>query len=135
VGGESVEAMQLIVERNLAPLRYTRAITDIAAAIPCHGGTSIEGPIGTVASLHLACVMTYDSELFGPPLMREELLTQPLRYAEGALHLPDGPGSGWSSIRPPSPDSGGTEDAVSRPHGRRRTPRSRPRRAHPAGDH
>ena len=80
-------------------LRYTRAITDIATAagIPCHGGTSIEGPIGTVASLHLACAMpgvTYGSELFGPLLMREELLTQPLRYADGNLHLPDGPGLG-----------------------------------------
>jgi muconate cycloisomerase len=80
-------------------LRYTRAITDIATAagIPCHGGTSIEGPIGTVASLHLACAMpgvTYGSELFGPLLMREELLTQPLRYADGSLHLPDGPGLG-----------------------------------------
>src|SRR4051812_11572328 len=80
-------------------LRYTRAITDIATAagIPCHGGTSIEGPIGTVASLHLACAMpgvTYGSELFGPLLMAEELLTEPLSYADGTLHLPDGPGLG-----------------------------------------
>src|SRR3954464_15567201 len=37
--------------------RATRAIAEIAAAagIPCHGGTSIEGPIGTAATLHLAC--------------------------------------------------------------------------------
>jgi len=80
-------------------LRATRAIAEIAAAagIPCHGGTAIEGPIGTVASLHLACAspaMTWGSELFGPLLMREELLTTPLRYAEGSLHLPDGPGLG-----------------------------------------
>ena len=80
-------------------LRYTRAITDIATAagIPCHAGTSIEGPIGTVASLHLACAMpgvTYGSELFGPLLMAEELLTEPLRYTDGHLHLPDGPGLG-----------------------------------------
>jgi muconate cycloisomerase len=80
-------------------LRYTRAITEIAAAagIPCHGGTSIEGPIGTAASLHLACALpgvTWGSELFGPLLMREDLLTEPLRYADGALYLPDGPGLG-----------------------------------------
>jgi muconate cycloisomerase len=80
-------------------LRYTRQIADVAAAagIPCHGGTSIEGPIGTAASLHLACstpAVSYGSELFGPLLMREELLTRPLRYADGALHLPDGPGLG-----------------------------------------
>jgi muconate cycloisomerase len=80
-------------------LRDTRAIAEIAAAagIPCFGGTAIEGPIGTAASLHLACAapgVTYGSELFGPLLMREELLAEPLRYAEGSLHLPDGPGLG-----------------------------------------
>lgn len=80
-------------------LRHTRAIAEIAAAagIPCHGGTSIESPVGTAASLHLACAtpgVTWGSELFGPLLMREELLTAPLRYGGGELHLPDGPGLG-----------------------------------------
>jgi muconate cycloisomerase len=80
-------------------LRYTRAIADVAAAagVPCHGGTAIDGPIGTAATLHLACAMpgvTYGTELFGPLLMREELLTEPLRYTDGQLHLPDGPGLG-----------------------------------------
>ncbi|GAA4877053.1 muconate/chloromuconate family cycloisomerase [Pseudonocardia benzenivorans] len=78
-------------------LRATRAIADVAAAagIPCHGGTSIESPVGTVASLHLACAhpgVTWGSELFGPLLMAEEMLVEPLRYADGSLHLPDGPG-------------------------------------------
>jgi muconate cycloisomerase len=80
-------------------LRATRAIAEIAAAaaIPCHGGTSIESPIGTAASLHLACAtpaVTWGSELFGPLLMSTELLTEPLRYAAGHLHLPAGPGLG-----------------------------------------
>lgn len=80
-------------------LRYTRQIADVAAAagIPCHGGTAIEGPIGTAASLHLACAtpgVTYGSELFGPLLMREELLASPLRYTDGHVHLPEGPGLG-----------------------------------------
>jgi muconate cycloisomerase len=80
-------------------LRATRAIAEIAAAagVPCHGGTAIEGPVGTAASLHLACAtpgVTYGSELFGPLLMRDGLLTEPLRYAGGELHLPEGPGLG-----------------------------------------
>jgi muconate cycloisomerase len=80
-------------------LRYTRQIADVAAAagIPCHGGSSIEGPIGTAASLHAYCAapaVTFGCELFGPLLMRAELLTEPLRYAGGALHLPEGPGLG-----------------------------------------
>jgi len=80
-------------------LRQTKEIAAVAAAagIPCHAGTSIEGPIGTAASLHLACAtpaVTWGSELFGPLLFSEELLTTPLRYAHGELHLPTGPGLG-----------------------------------------
>lgn len=80
-------------------LRATKAIAEIAAAagIPCHAGTSIESPIGTAATLQLACTapaVTWGSELFGPLLMREELLATPLRYIDGELHLPDGPGLG-----------------------------------------
>lgn len=80
-------------------LRATRAIAEIAAAagIPCHAGTSIESPIGTAASLQLACAVpavTWGSELFGPLLMSEELLATPLRYGDGELHLPQGPGLG-----------------------------------------
>jgi muconate cycloisomerase len=80
-------------------LRATRAIAEIAAAagIPCHAGTSIEGPIGTAATLQMACAtpaVTWGSELFGPLLMAEELLVTPLRYADGSLYLPDGPGLG-----------------------------------------
>jgi muconate cycloisomerase len=80
-------------------LRKARDIVAIAAAagIPCHGGTSIETGVGTAASLQLACAapgVTWGSELFGPKLFAEEILRTPLRYADGALHLPDGPGLG-----------------------------------------
>lgn len=80
-------------------LRTTKAIAEVAAAagIPCHAGTSIETGIGTAASLHVACAapaVTWGSELFGPLLMSEELLASPLHYADGELHLPDGPGLG-----------------------------------------
>ncbi len=80
-------------------LRCSAAIAAIAAAagIPCHAGTSIETSLGTAASLHLACVapaMTWGSELFGPLLMSDDLVTKPLDYSDGELHLPDGPGLG-----------------------------------------
>lgn len=80
-------------------LRATKAIAEVAAAagIPCHAGTSIETGVGTAASLHLACAapaVTWGSELFGPLLMREEILATPLCYADGELRLPDGPGLG-----------------------------------------
>jgi muconate cycloisomerase len=80
-------------------LRASMEIAAIGAAagIPSHGATSIESPVGTAASLHFACAapgVTWGSELFGPLLMAEDVLTEPLRYADGHLHLPDGPGLG-----------------------------------------
>jgi muconate cycloisomerase len=68
-----------------------------AAGIPCHGGTAIESPIATAAAAHLYCslpAVTYGSELFGPLLMAENLLTEPLDYRDGHLHPPHGPGLG-----------------------------------------
>jgi muconate cycloisomerase len=68
-----------------------------AAGIPCHGGTGIESSLGTLAGAHLLATLpavTWGSELFGPLLMTDGLLAEPLDYRDGALHLPDGPGLG-----------------------------------------
>lgn len=80
-------------------LRATATMASIAAAagIPCHGGTSIESPVGTAASLHLARAspaVTWGSEPSGPLLLREGLPATPLRHDGGDLHLPVGPGLG-----------------------------------------
>lgn len=80
-------------------LRASRAIGEVAAAagIPCYAATSIESPIGTAASLHAACAnpaSAWGSELFGPLLLAEELLVEPLVYDADGLHLPGGPGLG-----------------------------------------
>ncbi|WP_211754706.1 muconate/chloromuconate family cycloisomerase [Nocardioides gansuensis] len=87
-------------------LRRARDIVAIGAAagIPVHAGTSIETGIGTAASLHLACAapgVTWGSELFGPLLFVEDVVTTPLTYADGSLQLPTGPGLGVT----PDPDA------------------------------
>ena len=80
-------------------LLATRRIAAVAhaAGIPCHGGTGIESSLGTLAGAHLLATLpavTWGSELFGPLLMTDGLLAEPLDYRDGALHLPDGPGLG-----------------------------------------
>lgn len=68
-----------------------------AAGIAVYGGTMLEGPIGTIAAAHLfAGVRSLDwgTELFGPLLLTEELLTEPLGYADFELKVPAGPGLG-----------------------------------------
>ncbi|MEV0032564.1 muconate/chloromuconate family cycloisomerase [Nocardia sp. NPDC050793] len=81
---------------GLARSRVIVAVAQ-AAGIACHGATSIEGPIGTAASIHFACAqpgINVGSELFGPLLFAEQLLIEPLRYADGRVALPQGPGLG-----------------------------------------
>jgi muconate cycloisomerase len=72
------------------------AIAD-AAGIELYGGTMLEGAIGTIASAHTFATfnkLQWGTELFGPLLLTEEILTEPLRYADFQLQLPRGPGLG-----------------------------------------
>ena len=54
-------------------------------------------PIGTIASAHTFATfenLAFGTELFGPLLLTEEILTEPLQYRDFELHLPTGPGLG-----------------------------------------
>ena len=99
LAGTAAAGIFAIKTTKCGGLRASRAIAEVAAAagIPCHAATSIESPIGTAASLHFACsapAVTWGSELFGPLLMAEEMLVDPLVYDSEGLHVPDGPGLG-----------------------------------------
>lgn len=68
-----------------------------AADISIYGGTMLEGPIGTIAAAHLFAGvrdLRWGTELFGPLLLTEEILTEPLVYRDFELQLPRGPGLG-----------------------------------------
>ena len=68
-----------------------------AAGIGLYGGTMLEGAVGTVASAHLFATfpdLEWGTELFGPLLLSEEILTEPLDYSEFSLGLPSGSGLG-----------------------------------------
>lgn len=68
-----------------------------AAGVALYGGTMLEGPIGTAASAHAFSTfahLSFQTELFGPLLLTEEILEEPLAYADFSLKVPDGPGLG-----------------------------------------
>lgn len=72
------------------------AIAD-AAGIALYGGTMLEGAVGTMASAQLFATyaeMSWGTELFGPLLLTEEILREPLMYRDFALHIPRRPGLG-----------------------------------------
>ncbi|MBB93796.1 MAG: muconate cycloisomerase [Rhodobacteraceae bacterium] len=68
-----------------------------AAGIGLYAGTMLEAGVGTAAALQLFCTMPrieWGSELFGPLLMQQDILAEPIRYEDFSVHLPDGPGLG-----------------------------------------
>jgi muconate cycloisomerase len=70
-----------------------------AAGIGLYGGTMLEGPVGTIASAHLFSTfakLEWGTELFGPLLLTEEILTEPLDYSDFTLAVPNGAGLGVS---------------------------------------
>jgi muconate cycloisomerase len=72
------------------------AIAD-AAGIGLYGGTMLESGLGTAAAAHLCATfrrIAWGTELFGPLLLTEEILREPLSYQDFSLVLPAGPGLG-----------------------------------------
>ncbi|PJG46272.1 muconate cycloisomerase [Sphingobium sp. LB126] len=68
-----------------------------AAGIAVYGGTMLEAAVGTAASAHVFATfptLPFGTELFGPLLLTEEILAEPLDYADYGLGVPDGPGLG-----------------------------------------
>lgn len=80
-------------------LNAARAVAEIGAAsgVGLYGGTMLEGSIGTIASAHVFATfpsLAWGTELFGPLLLTQDILEQPLAYGDFALALPQGPGLG-----------------------------------------
>lgn len=68
-----------------------------AAGVGLYGGTMLEAGVGTAASLQLFATvdhLAWGTELFGPLLFKEDILTQPLVYRDYKVHVPQGAGCG-----------------------------------------
>lgn len=67
-----------------------------AAGVALYGGTMLEGTLGTVASLHAwsTVKMQWGTEMFGPLLLKDDIVANPLDFSDGEVTLPQGPGLG-----------------------------------------
>ncbi|WZB62024.1 muconate/chloromuconate family cycloisomerase [Achromobacter xylosoxidans] len=96
VAGADVFAVKTEQSGGLRAAQQVAAIAD-AAGIELYGGTMLEGAIGTIASAHAFATfrdLQWGTELFGPLLLTEEILAQPLQYRDFQLAVPTGPGLG-----------------------------------------
>ena len=94
--GADVFAIKIEQSGGLFAAQRVAAIAD-ASGIELYGGTMLEGAFSTVASAHLFASfanLQWGTELFGPLLITEEILTEPLDYSDFELTVPHGPGLG-----------------------------------------
>lgn len=94
--GAKVYAVKIAQSGGLLPAHAVATIAE-AAGVGLYGGTMLEAGVGTAASAQLCATLpslAWGTELFGPLLLTEEILAEPLRYADFELEVPTGPGLG-----------------------------------------
>lgn len=96
IAGADVFAVKTEQSGGLYAVKRVAAIAD-AAGIELYGGTMLEGAVGTIASAHAFSTfpnLQWGTELFGPLLLTEEILAEPLDYGDFHLSVPSTPGLG-----------------------------------------
>ncbi|HEV8078921.1 MAG TPA: muconate/chloromuconate family cycloisomerase [Marinobacter sp.] len=91
-------AVALKIAKAGGPARaLEQAAVAQAAGIGLYGGTLLEGTIGTVAALHAWSTLEtlrWGTEMFGPLLMKDDIVVKPLNFHNNGVDLPQGPGLG-----------------------------------------
>ena len=91
-----VFALKIAKSGGIYGMMRTAAIAD-AAGVLLYGGTMLEGSIGSIASAHGFSALpqlTWGTELFGPLLLKDDIVTARPQYRDFDLHIPEGPGLG-----------------------------------------
>ncbi|MFM0004419.1 muconate/chloromuconate family cycloisomerase [Paraburkholderia dipogonis] len=91
-----VFALKIAKSGGIYGMMRTAAIAD-AAGVSLYGGTMLEGSIGSIASAHGFAALpqlAWGTELFGPLLLKDDIVTARPHYQDFDLHLPEGPGLG-----------------------------------------
>ena len=91
-----VFALKIAKSGGIYGMLRAAAIAD-AAGVLLYGGTMLEGSIGSIASAHGFSALpqlAWGTELFGPLLLKDDIVTVRPQYRDFELHLPKGPGLG-----------------------------------------
>ena len=96
IRGGSVFAVKIMKAGGLYNSTKIAGIA-VAADIGIYGGTMLEGTIGSVASAQVFSTfknLSWGTELFGPLLITDEIVTNPMTFRDCMLELPKKPGLG-----------------------------------------
>ncbi len=91
-----VVSLKLVKHGGLLGLHKVAAVAE-AAGMGLYGGCLLESSVGAAAHLHAFAglrTLQWGCEHFGPQILVEDLVTEPLRFEDFHIHLPAGPGLG-----------------------------------------
>ena len=91
-----VYALKISQAGGLWPTLRAAAVAD-AAGVGIYGGTLLEGSVGSIAAAHVfaACpTLAWGTELFGPLLLKDDVVVDRPSYRDFELQLPQTPGLG-----------------------------------------
>jgi muconate cycloisomerase len=91
-----VYAVKITQSGGLLPALEVATVARLSG-VGLYGGTMLEGGIGTAATAHVCATfaeLAWGTELFGPLLLTQEVLREPLVYRDFMLQVPTGPGLG-----------------------------------------
>ena len=95
-GAADVVSLKLVTHGGLLATRDVAAVAE-AAGVGLYGGCLLESSIGAAAHLQVFAglrELAWGCEHFGPQILVDDLVEQPLRFADFRIHLPAGPGLG-----------------------------------------
>jgi muconate cycloisomerase len=91
-----VVSLKLVKHGGLLATRDVAAVAE-AAGIGLYGGCLLESSIGAAAHLQVFAglrELAWGCEHFGPQILVDDLVEEPLHFADFRIHLPAGPGLG-----------------------------------------
>lgn len=89
-------SLKLVKHGGLLGLKRVAAVAE-AGGIGLYGGCLLESSIGAAAHLQAFATfreLAWGCEHFGPQILIDDLVAEPLRFADFEVHLPQGPGVG-----------------------------------------
>jgi muconate cycloisomerase len=95
-GAADVVSLKLVKHGGLLATREVAGVAE-AAGIGLYGGCLLESSIGAAAHLQVFAGLRelgWGCEHFGPQILVDDLVEEPLRFADFRVHLPTGPGLG-----------------------------------------
>jgi muconate cycloisomerase len=91
-----VVSLKLVKHGGLLGLKRVAAVAE-AAGIGLYGGCLLESSVGAAAHLQAFATLRelgWACEHFGPQILADDLVSEPLRFEDFRVHLPQGPGIG-----------------------------------------